>query len=184
MAQAPRRLQGVRRVGSRLGSWEALRQMLLAPVSQAQGHWKCRCSSLYSVVTLSLSREWGWVWGPGDCIGISPSLSISNRFLTGGAGFLSPESALFLQSPHPSDTPSPTGPSLTFSLLPGPEALCKTIGAGKSDLQRLIKIRAVGREAESYNDGCLRNTCPEPEVLWAFGDVCFQPRSCAIVKHT
>ncbi|XP_051663382.1 uncharacterized protein LOC127479925 [Manacus candei] len=43
----------------------------------------------------------------------------------------------------------------------GPAALCKTISAGKLDLQKLIKIRAVGTEAESYSDGCSRNTCPE-----------------------
>lgn len=181
MAQAPRPHQGPWRVGSRLSSQEALRQMLLAP--RAQGHWKCQCSSLYSVVTLSIAGGWGWVWGPGHCMGILPSLSNSNKFLTGTAGFLSPETALSLQSPHSRDTPSLPGPSLTFSLLPGPAALCKTVGTGKSDLARLIKIRAMGREAESYSDGCLQNTGPETEVLWAFGDVCFQPRSCAMVKY-
>lgn len=131
----------------------------------AQGHWKYRCSSLYSVVPLSFSGGWGWVWGPGHCTGISPSFS--NKFQTGRADFHSPETALALQSPHPSDTPSPMGPSLPFSLLPRSAALCKIIGARKSDPQKLIKIRAMGR-AESYYDGCSGNTCPEAEVLWAF----------------
>lgn len=162
--------------GLRLGSREALWQMLLAPTWRAQGHWKCQCSSL-SVVPQPLWQTGTWALHRDLC-------QFFQKFQAGRAGFHSPETALSLQSPRPSDTPAPMGPSLPFSLLPAPAALCGTISAGKSDLQRLIKIKAMGREAESYNDGCSQNSCPEAEVLWAFGAVCVQPRSCAIVKHT
>lgn len=92
---------------------------------------------LKMLVLFSLScdlSELLWRMGLGLCIGIYPSFS--NKFQTGAAGCHSPETAL---SPHPSNIPTPLGFSLTSSLLLGPAVLCKTISAGKPDLQKLIK---------------------------------------------